>query len=474
MFEMLTGCRCFNGGNNTSEVRSNVLNKKMEEWPPDVLISSNAMDFFNKLLEFEPLKRFSCQQALRHDWLYDLWQNRENILFNNNSRSRNQYISPRLTPLQSAVQSPPQQPMNDVSAMQAIVIRTSQSMTNLQTVFKQQLEARKQNKQNQRKLQRKYKDSLDEAQESNGNNMKSETKNEEEEDDEEDSVPWKLRITRKKSRSLEQNELRATLRKDGGTFHRLSLPTHEKQNQYKYRKKQRAATLSNHHPHPQNVVISQKVRFRPQKPENIENPNILNTDNDMNDINMIQTHSPSISDNNSSNSHSIEHSPDNSPIHRLKHQKSLSSPSMNISIHASKLNMKHSVINGGYRPSPVHEDYEHNEQEILKNQHFYDSSGNSTNGSSQVQSSWRTHTNSKSSSNNNNLLNNNGQSSISYTGHSSYHHQKNHSNSFSIVTNEHSQSYTNEDIHFNVNDDSNINQKFAMITDTVIEDKTMD
>ena len=418
MFEMLTGCRCFNGGNNTSEVRSNVLNKKMEQWPPDVRISSNAMDFFNKLLEFEPLKRFSCQQALRHDWLYDLWQNREQVLFNNNSCSMNQYISPRLTPLQNAVQSPPQQPMNDVSAMQAIVIRTSQSMTNLQTVFKQQLEARKQNKQNAKRLQRKYKDSLDEAHETDGNNNNNKktdgNNNNNDEDDEEDSVPWKLRITRKKSRSLEQNELRATLRKDGGTFHRLSLPTHEKQNQYKYRKKQRAATLSNHHPVPQNVAISQKVRFRPQKPENIQNPNILNTRHDINmnmndmNMNMNQSQSPSISDNNStnsmtsngSNSNSVEHSPDNSPIHRLRHQKSLSSPSMNISIHASKLNMKHSVINGGrgYHPSPVHEDYEHNEQQILKNQHFYDSSGTSTNGSSQVQSSWRTHTNSKSSS----------------------------------------------------------------------------
>merc|ERR1712173_20441 len=107
MFEMLTGCRCFSGGDNQYEVRSNILNKKMEQWPRNILISSNAMDFFNKLLEFEPLKRYSCQQALRHDWLIDIFQHKQQY----------QYVSPRLTPLQDAVESSSsQQPENDTIA----------------------------------------------------------------------------------------------------------------------------------------------------------------------------------------------------------------------------------------------------------------------------------------------------------------------------------------------------------------------
>ena len=454
MFEILTGCRCFNGGDNTAQVRSNILNKKMEQWPPDVIISSNAMNFFNKLLEPEPLKRFSCQQALRHDWLYELWQNRDKIINN----SSNQYISPRLTPLQNAVGSPPPpQPMNDVAAMQAIVIRTSQSMNNLQSVFKRQVQARPQSKSITKKLQRKYKDLSDETNKKHkhkqkckkdGNTNKGKNvinEDEDDEDGEEDTVLWKLRITKKKSRSLEQNELRATLQKE--TFQRLSLPTHEKQTQHRNRK-YRAATLSNHYSVPPNTP--QTVTFKPHnkpkpKPKLKPKPHIQakipmminknnnnnNNKNDMNDMNMNVSQSPSISDNSTnspsnSNPHSVEDSPDDSPIYRLKHQKSLSSPSMNISISKSlsKINMKHSVINGGrgYHPSPVHEDYEHNEQQILKNQQFYDSS-TSTNGNSGVQSSVRT--NSK-SSNGGTLVINGQQSSISYTGQGSfiYHHQK--------------------------------------------------
>ena len=468
MFEMLTGCRCFNGGDNQYEVRSNILNKNMEQWPLDLGVSSNGMDFFNKLLEYEPLKRYSCQQALRHDWLIDIFQHRSQYLNNN---SPNQFISPRLTPLaQKGVQSPPQQPINDVTAMQAIVIRTSQSMTNLQTVFKQQIEARK-NKQRlaNKKLERKYKDSLDEASE-----QKQKSSQDEDEDDEEDKVqvqvPWKLRITRKKSRSLEQNELRATLRKDGGKFHRLSLPTHQKQtknnnnNQYKYRQNKHrsntlgsnvttSATLSNHHP-------VHSVRFaKPQKPSMIHPVTPQKQQQQQQPQQQQQMNNNDMNNNNNDS----DQSPNNSPIHRLKHQKSLSSPSMNLSINT----LKHqSVINGGrgYHPSPVHEDYEHNEQQILSNQHFYDSSSSTFNGNQQ----WRT--NSKSSTTN--IINGNGQSSLSYTN-SAGHHEKKHSNSFSINTNEHSQSFTNEDLQtLNVNDENH--RKISMATDTVIEDKSMD
>merc|ERR1711902_8652 len=95
----------------------------MEQWPRNILITSNAMDFFNKLLEFEPLKRYSCQQALRHDWLIDIFQHKQQY----------QYVSPRLTPLQDAVESSPSQ----------------------------QMENRKINKRIRKKLERKYKDHLD-------------------------------------------------------------------------------------------------------------------------------------------------------------------------------------------------------------------------------------------------------------------------------------------------------------------------
>jgi len=75
---------------------------------------------------------------------------------------------------------------------QSIVIRTSQSMSNmnnLKAVFEAQLESRKKAK----KMQRKYK------------NLSVQT----EQPQAQQTVPWKLQVTRNKSRSLEEADLRS-------------------------------------------------------------------------------------------------------------------------------------------------------------------------------------------------------------------------------------------------------------------------
>ena len=68
MFEMLTAKRCFSGSAVT-EVHRNVAAKNMEQWPCDVPASEEALDFLHKLIEVDPLKRYSCRQALDHNWM---------------------------------------------------------------------------------------------------------------------------------------------------------------------------------------------------------------------------------------------------------------------------------------------------------------------------------------------------------------------------------------------------------------------
>eukprot|EP01084_Bolivina_argentea_P295695 509153_1 len=269
MFEMLTGCRCFNGGDDQYEVQCNVMARKTEAWPPDLVLSSNAMDFWNKLLEVEPLKRYSCQQALRHDWLIEIFTRKQAVMnpFSN---------SPRLTPLQAAVQSPPQQALEN----SAIVIQTSQSMTNLKSMFKQQIDAHNARKKAQ---QRKYKDLLDDGHKHS----------EDDESKPDNNVSWKVRITRKKSRSLEHNELHTTLRKDDGSYQKLCIPPKHAQQQHKYRVKHRSNTSPSHM---QSTVA--QLQDRPSRDEES-----ADTDELPSTVGCV-----------------------------LKHQKSMSSPAMSISV----------------------------------------------------------------------------------------------------------------------------------------------
>ncbi len=142
MFEMLTQRRCFGGGSNTNEVRRNVTSKNMEQWPLDLSVSSEAMDFMHSLLEVEPLKRASCQQALRHSWLMGL--DREQFA---RGQAQPQYASPRLMPLQHANSNATVSGQFEHNAgTQAIVIKTSQSahdLRGLQSAMQPFIEQRK-------------------------------------------------------------------------------------------------------------------------------------------------------------------------------------------------------------------------------------------------------------------------------------------------------------------------------------------
>jgi len=68
MFEMLTGFRCFYGGDDEQKLQSKIMNKAMK-WPANLIISEDAKDFLDNLMKIDPLKRFSCQQALEHKWM---------------------------------------------------------------------------------------------------------------------------------------------------------------------------------------------------------------------------------------------------------------------------------------------------------------------------------------------------------------------------------------------------------------------
>eukprot|EP01084_Bolivina_argentea_P227412 384079_1 len=73
MFEILTGYRCFSVG-------ENILNTKMKLWPTDLILSSNTMGFFNKLIQYDALRRCSAQQALKDEWFKESKNYNENYV----------------------------------------------------------------------------------------------------------------------------------------------------------------------------------------------------------------------------------------------------------------------------------------------------------------------------------------------------------------------------------------------------------
>ena len=96
MYEMLTGSRCFVGGDNVWMVQQNVINRNTPYWPSNIPLSEMAQDFLDKLLEVEPLKRLSCEEALSHPWLDSI---------RNQQQSVHPQMPPPLTPLGNAVKS---------------------------------------------------------------------------------------------------------------------------------------------------------------------------------------------------------------------------------------------------------------------------------------------------------------------------------------------------------------------------------
>ena len=131
MYEMLTGSRCFVGGDNVWMVQQNVINRNTPYWPSNIPLSEMAQDFLDKLLEVEPLKRFSCEEALSHPWLASIRNQQQSI--------HPQMPSP-LTPLQNAVQSDDSthsnEPNHAAIGTDAFVIKTSQSMKDLSNLPK--------------------------------------------------------------------------------------------------------------------------------------------------------------------------------------------------------------------------------------------------------------------------------------------------------------------------------------------------
>jgi len=147
-FETLTGCRCFNGGKDSDAVRDNVVKKNMEPWPQHVNVSDAAKDFVNCLLEMNPLKRYSCEEALRHPWLAQ--ELHEHQMQNANGSGLDNSAQPKLMALDDATVARSQE-----MAPQSIVIKTSQSMSDLKSGFHEAWEHRQTLK---KKLARKYND----------------------------------------------------------------------------------------------------------------------------------------------------------------------------------------------------------------------------------------------------------------------------------------------------------------------------
>jgi len=219
-FEMLTGCRCFDGGKDTDTVRDNVMYKKMEPWPANIAVTDAARDFLDCLMQMNPLKRFSCEEALRHPWLAQELheqqiEKQQQMQCGSNAIDGNGCeCAPKLTALDDATVAGTR---SHEMAPQSIVIKTSQSMSDLKSGFREQWEHR----QKLRKMERKYNDSAQKAQIATATSTSTDDRVDAEHVQHGKPGPFQVSVSRMKSRSLEEEQFADTL---GPLMSTLSLP----------------------------------------------------------------------------------------------------------------------------------------------------------------------------------------------------------------------------------------------------------
>jgi len=232
-FEMLTGCRCFDGGKDSDTVRDNVVNKRMEPWPQHIAVSGAAKHFVDCLMEMNPLKRYSCEEALRHPWLAQQLYEQQMQHAHHSLSAQND--APKLMALDDTTVA-----RSHEMAPQSIVIKTSQSMSDLKSVavgFSEQWEQR----QRLKKMARKFNDNATANAQSAGNSSNSTSTSRtavessarsaaEHNDDYKEptrsgALPYQVRVSRMHSRSLEEEQMADTLSPLMST---LSLPQNKK------------------------------------------------------------------------------------------------------------------------------------------------------------------------------------------------------------------------------------------------------